>query len=62
MGSGILELKNRVKKPSYRLWSHKTKLSQIVTLQLIFRNSKTLEWKNENKKTELYNSEILLNI
>ena len=29
--SGILELKNRVEKPSYRLWRHKTELSQIVT-------------------------------
>ena len=27
-----------------------------------FCNSDTLEWKNENKKTELRNSEILLNI
>ena len=27
-----------------------------------FRNSETLEWKNENKKTKLCNSEILLNM
>ena len=53
---------SRVTKPSYGLWRHKSKLSQIVTLQLIFRNSETLEWKNENQKTELRNSEILLNI
>ena len=62
MGSGIPELKNQVKKLSYILWRHKTKLSQIVTSWLIFSNSETLEWKNENKKTELRNSEILLNI
>ena len=31
MWSGIPELKNRVKKPSYGLWCHKTELSQIVT-------------------------------
>ena len=60
--SGIPELKNRFKKPSYRLWRHKTELSQIVTSELIFRNSETLEWKNENKKAELCYSEILLNI
>ena len=30
-GSGIPELENRVKKPSYALWRHKTELSQIVT-------------------------------
>ena len=30
-GSGIPELKNQVKKPSYGLWCHKTELSQIVT-------------------------------
>ena len=28
--SGIPELENGVKKPSYRLWPHKTELSQIV--------------------------------
>ena len=31
MGSGIPELENHVKKPSYTLWRHKTELSQIVT-------------------------------
>ena len=31
LGSGILELENRVKKRSYALWRHKTELSQIVT-------------------------------
>ena len=32
LGSGIPELENRAKKPSYALWCHKTKLSnQIVT-------------------------------
>ena len=46
-----------VKNPSYGLWGHKTELSQIVTL--IFPNSVTLEWKNENEETELSNSEIL---
>ena len=51
-----------VKKPSYGLWRHKTELSQIVTSKLIFCNSEILEWQNENKKTELRNSEILLNI
>ena len=51
---------SRVKKPSYGLWRHKTELSQIVTSKLIFRNSETLQWKNENKKTELSNSKILL--
>ena len=40
----------------------KTQLSQIVTSQLIFRDSETLDWKNENKKTEVRNSEILLTI
>ena len=30
-GSGIPELENRVKKPSYALWRHKTELSQILT-------------------------------
>ena len=30
-GSGIPELENRVKKPSYELWRHKIKLGQIVT-------------------------------
>ena len=39
---------SRVKKPSYRLWRHKTKLSQIVTSWQIFLNFETLEWKNEN--------------
>ena len=39
MRSGIPELKNRIKKPSYGLWRHKTELSQIVTSKLIFRNS-----------------------
>ena len=57
--SGIPELENRVKKPSYGLWRHKTELSQIVTSSLIFRNSEIVELKNENKKTELLNSEIL---
>ena len=38
-GSGNPNLKNRVKKSSYRLWRYKTELSQIVTLKLIFRNS-----------------------
>ena len=38
----------------------KTELSQIVTSKLIFRNSETLQWKNENKKAELSNSRILL--
>ena len=57
--SGIPELENRVKKPSYGLWRHKTELSQIVTSSLIFRNSEIVESKNENKKTELLNSEIL---
>ena len=28
--------------------------------QPIFHNSETLDWKNENKKTEFRNSEILL--
>ena len=42
-GSGNPELKNRVKKPSYGLWSHKTELGQIVTSKLIFRNSETLQ-------------------
>ena len=46
-----------VKNPSYGLWRHKTELSQIVTL--IFPNSVTLEWKNENEETESSNSEIL---
>ena len=50
-----------IKKPSYGLWRHKTDLSQIVTSQLIFRNSETLDWKNKKNKTELCNSEILLN-
>ena len=27
---------------------------------LIFRNSETLDWKNENKKSELRNSEIFV--
>ena len=49
---------SRVEKPSYRLWRHKTKLSQIVTSQIFFFNSETLNWKNENKKTELRISEI----
>ena len=31
MGSEIPELINRVEKPSYGLWRHKTKLRQIVT-------------------------------
>ena len=31
-GSVISELKNRVEKPNYALWRHKTELSQIVTL------------------------------
>ena len=57
-GSGIRELK----KPSYGLWRHKTELSQIVTSQLIIYNSKTLDSENENKNTDLRNSEILLNI
>ena len=61
-GSGICELKNRVEKLSYGLWRHKTEFSQIVTLLLIFCNSETLDWKNENKKTELRHSEILLAI
>ena len=43
MGSGIPELKNQVKKPSYGLRPHKTELSQIVTSKLIFRNSETLQ-------------------
>ena len=43
MGSGIPELKNRVEKPSYGLWGHKTALSEIVTSKLIFRNSETLD-------------------
>ena len=46
---------------SWKIISHKSELSQTVTSQLIFRNLETLEWKNENKKTELRNSEILLN-
>ena len=50
---------SRVKKPSYGLWRHKTELSQIVTSKLIFRNSETLQWKIENKKAELSNSNIL---
>ena len=29
-GSGIPELENLIKKPSYALWRHKTKLCQIV--------------------------------
>ena len=29
---------------------------------LMFCNLETLDWKNENNKTELRNSEILLNI
>ena len=48
--SGIPELKNWVKNASYGLWRHKTELSQIVMSLLFFRNSETLEWKNENKK------------
>ena len=28
-GSGIPELENRVKKPSYALWRHKTEFNQI---------------------------------
>ena len=59
-GSGIPELRNRVKKRSYRLRRHKTELSQIVTSNLNFRNSETLQWKNKNKKAELSNSKILL--
>ena len=35
-GSGIPELENRVKKPSYALWRHRTELVQIVTSYLIF--------------------------
>ena len=34
--SGIPELENRVKKPSYGLWCHKTELSQIMLLYPIF--------------------------
>ena len=60
MGSGIPELKIRVKKPNYGLWRHKTELSQIVTSKLMFCNLETLQWKNENKKAELSNSKILL--
>ena len=59
-GSGIPELRNGVKKRSYRLRRHKTELSQIVMSNLNFRNSETLQWKNENKKAELSNSKILL--
>ena len=62
MGSGIPELKNRAEKSSHALWHHETELNQIVTSQLSFRNSETLDWKNENEKTELRNSKILLNI
>ena len=47
---------------SLKIISHKFELSQILTSRLIFRNLETLEWKNENKKTGLRNSEILLNI
>ena len=42
LGSGIPELKNRIKKPSYELCLHKTELNQIVKSQLLFRNSQTL--------------------
>ena len=55
-------VKTRVEEPSYGLWRHKIELSQIVTSKLIFRNSETLEGKNENNKTKLRNSEILSNI
>ena len=48
-GIWIPELKNRVEKTSYGLWRHKTGLTQIVTSKLIFRNSETLDWKNEHK-------------
>ena len=44
-GSGIPELENRSKKPSYALWRHKTKLSQIDVItkfSLIFRDSQFL--------------------
>ena len=41
---------------------HKIELSQIVTSELFFLNSETLDWKKENNKTELRNSEILSKI
>ena len=41
---------------------HKIELSQIATSELIFLNSETLDWKKENNKTELRNSEILSKI
>ena len=59
-GSGIPELKNRFEKPSYGLWRRKIELSQIVTSYLIFLNLEALDWKDEYKKTELRNSEILI--
>ena len=55
-------VKNWVEKPNYGLWRHKTELSQTVTSKLIFRNSETLDWKSENKKTKLRNLEILLTV
>ena len=45
---------SRVNKQSYGLSRHKSELSEIVTPQLIFRNSETLERKNENKKIPNY--------
>ena len=51
---------SRVKKPIYGIWFHKTELRQIVTSKLIFRNLETLQWKNENKRTELSNPKISL--
>ena len=41
---------------------HKIELSKIVTSELTFLNSETLDWKKENNKTELRNSEILSKI
>ena len=43
---------------SWRIISHKSELSQTLTSQLIFCNLETLEWKNENKKTELRNFRV----
>ena len=63
-GSWIPKLENRVKKPSYLLWRHKTELNQIVTS--IFnenqipnlRNSEILSLFNKAKILELHNSGI----
>ena len=59
MGSGIPELKNRVKKPSYGLWRHKTELRRKVTSQQSFCNSVFFISFLILTVSELLNSEIL---